>query len=222
MAKPKRSRGRPFVEEITESQRRTLRAIQDFIAHRKYPPSMQELADAMGMKPASAHGLVNQLERKGYVQREPKKARSLAVLRQPQEPTNELMPVPLVGNVAAGPLMLAEENILGEVLVESNLARRGRCFALKVAGESMKGAGLRNGYIVIVRQQPVAESVAMRTALEYVIGCPAGKTPSPRTVGNRLRHFRRRVVKEVYLDIKANEYDRGGSVWRLHHAAPPL
>ncbi len=165
MAKPKRSRGRPFVEEITESQRRTLRAIQDFIAHRKYPPSMQELADAMGMKPASAHGLVNQLERKGYVRREPKKARSLAVIRQPEELTNELVPVPLVGNVAAGPLMLAEENILGEVLVDSNLARRGRCFALKVAGESMKGAGLRNGYLVIVRQQPVAENGDIVVAL---------------------------------------------------------
>jgi len=64
-------------------------------------------------------------------------------------------------------------------------------------------------------------SNAMRAALENLVGCPAGKTPSPRAVGNRLRHFRRRVVKDVYLDIKANEYDRGGAVWRLHHAAPP-
>jgi hypothetical protein len=59
-------------------------------------------------------------------------------------------------------------------------------------------------------------SVAMRAALENVVGCPAGKTPSPRSVGNRLRHFRRRVVGCIYLDIKANEYDRGGAVWRIH------
>jgi len=166
MAKHKRGRGRPFVEEITDSQRRTLRAIQDFIAHRKYAPSMQELADAMGLSTAaSAHEQVIQLERKGYVQREPRKARSLAVIRQPEEAATELMPVPLVGSVAAGPLMLAEENVIGEVLVESNVAKRGRCFALKVTGESMKGAGLRDGYVVIVRQQPVAENGDIIVAL---------------------------------------------------------
>lgn len=165
MAKHQRSRGRPFVDEITDSQRRTLRAIQDFIAHKKYSPSMQELAEAAGINAASAHEQVNQLERKGYVQREAKKARSLSVIRQPEEPSSELLPVPLMGNVAAGPLMLAEENILGEVLVESSLASRGRCFALKIAGESMKGAGLRNGYIVIVRQQPVAENGDIVVAL---------------------------------------------------------
>lgn len=56
----------------------------------------------------------------------------------------------------------------------------------------------------------------MRAALENLVGCPPGKTPTPRQVGNRLRHFRRRVVSGVYLDSNPNEYNRGGAVWRLH------
>jgi repressor LexA len=158
MAKRKSNRGRPRVEGLTDSQRRTLVEIQHFIAHYKYAPSMAELAEAMGITPASAHEQVGQLERKGYIQREPRKARSLAVIRQADEEATELMPVPLVGRVAAGPLMWAEQNIEDEVLVESSVAKRGRCFALRVSGESMKGAGLRDGYVVIVRQQPVAEN----------------------------------------------------------------
>jgi len=157
MAQRKPGRGRPRVDGITDAQRRTLREIQDFIAHKKYPPTMKELAESLGVTPASAHEQVGQLERKGYVQRESRKARSLAVLREPDEETAELMSVPLLGMVPAGPPVLAEENIIGEVLVESGVARRGRCFALKVTGDSMKGAGLRDGYVVIVRQQPVAE-----------------------------------------------------------------
>lgn len=165
MAKRKPSRGRPPVEGLTESQRRALCEIQDFIAHKKYAPSMQELADALGITPASAHELVGQLERKGYVQRESRKARSLAVLRPADEQATELIRVPLVGRVAAGTPVLAEENIIGEVLVESNVAGRGRCFALRVAGDSMKGAGLMDGYVVIVRQQPVAENGDIVVAL---------------------------------------------------------
>lgn len=165
MAKRKPNRGRPPVEEITASQRRALCEIQDFIAHKKYAPSMQELADALGVTPASAHELVGQLERKGYVQRESRKARSLAVIRPADEQATELIPVPLVGRVAAGTPVLAEENITGEVLVESNVAGRGRCFALQVAGDSMKGAGLLDGYVAIVRQQPVAENGDIVVAL---------------------------------------------------------
>lgn len=165
MAKGTAKIGRPPIEEITDSQRRTLQAIQEFVAHKKYAPSMQELAGALGITPASAHEQVAQLERKGYVQREPRKARSLAVIRQADEKATELIPVPLVGRVAAGPLMLAEENIEGEVLVEAAVARRGRCFALRVSGESMRGAGLHDGYLVIVRQQPVAENGDIIVAL---------------------------------------------------------
>ena len=59
-------------------------------------------------------------------------------------------------------------------------------------------------------------SVAMRAALENLVGCPPGKAPTPRQVGNKLRHFRRRVINGAYLDVVAGEYHRSGAVWRLH------
>ena len=59
-------------------------------------------------------------------------------------------------------------------------------------------------------------SITMRAALENLVGCPPGKAPSARQVGNKLRHFRRRVVGGLYLDSNPNEHNRNGAVWRLH------
>jgi repressor LexA len=165
MAPNRKRRGRPQEDQITDAQRKTLKEVRDFIAHRKYPPTMKELGELLGVTAASAHQQVKQLERKGYVAREPRKARSLAVLREPQQQLAELVPVPLVGVVKAGPAMLAEENVLGDVMVDGSVAGRGRCFALRVSGDSMLDAGMAEGDIIIVRQQQVAESGEIVVAL---------------------------------------------------------
>ncbi|MEQ8785110.1 MAG: transcriptional repressor LexA [Pirellulaceae bacterium] len=154
--KQKRSPGRPRVDAITPRQRRTQRAIETHIRRHGFPPTIQELAELCGITPPSAHDQVNQLIRKGYLKREPRKARGLVVLRKLAAPVADLQSVPLVGCVAAGYPLLAEENVVGEVLVEG--LGLGRHFALEVAGESMKKAGIRHGDVVIVRQQPIAES----------------------------------------------------------------
>jgi repressor LexA len=73
--------------------------------------------------------------------------------------------VPVVGQVAAGQPLFAEENIVGEIFVEDRIARSGRCFALEIAGDSMVGAGINNQDFVVVRQQPVAESGDIVVAL---------------------------------------------------------
>jgi len=161
----RRTRGRPLNAEITEAQRKTLHELRNFIASRKYPPTMSELGDRLGMSAASAHQLVKQLERKGYVTSEPRKARSLSVVRDPEHRLEKLVPVPLVGMVAAGPALLAEENHLGEVLIDQSIAGRGRCFAIRINGDSMTGAGMNNGDVIIIRQQPVAESGEIVVAL---------------------------------------------------------
>lgn len=150
---------------ITAAQRRTLKEICDFITRRQFPPTMQELAELLGVRPATVHEHVTELVRKGYVKREPRKARGLAVVREPESEVEELVPILLRGMVTAGQPIFAEENILGEVLVESKLARRGGCFALRVSGDSMVNAGIRDGDVVIVRQQPVAESGDVVVAL---------------------------------------------------------
>jgi len=163
--RPERRRGRPISTEITEPQRRTLRAIQDFIGKRGFPPTSKELGDILGISSASAHEQVSQLVRKGYVRREARKARSLEVVEDPERDVAGLEPVPIVGRVAAGQPLLAEENIVGELLVEHDVVRGGRHFALEVQGDSMVRAGIGAGDLVVVRQQPVAENGDVVVAL---------------------------------------------------------
>jgi repressor LexA len=151
-------RGRRPVEEISDPQRSTLKEIRRFTNQRGFPPTMKELADILGISHASAHGQVNQLVRKGYLKREPRKARGIAIVRELEDLVPDLVAVPIVGLVAAGRPILAEENIIGEVLVEGRIARSGRCFALEVTGDSMVNAGIREHDLVVVRQQPVAEN----------------------------------------------------------------
>jgi len=97
-----RPRGRRPVQEITEPQRRTLKEIGLFTNRRGFPPTMKELADILGISHASAHGQVNQLVRKGYLKREPRKARGIAIIREPEDDIPDLVAVPIVGRVAAG------------------------------------------------------------------------------------------------------------------------
>ena len=157
MAKRKKP-GRPVVEKITDAQRETLQAIRDFINQHEYPPTMQELGKKLKISGPSAHQLVLHLERKGYVSRQPKQPRSLKVLREIEQQPSSLVSLELLGMVAAGEELWNDENRLGEVMVESTLISSGNYFALRVTGESMLNAGIRDRDIVIVRQQPVAES----------------------------------------------------------------
>jgi len=163
--KPGRRGRRPSLE-LTAPQRKTLAEIQDWIVRHSMPPTVQELADALGIAPASAHDQVNQLVKKGFLKREPRRARSLSVVRQaPANAPAQLVSIPILGTVVAGAPLLAEENVLGEVLVESKLIPAGRHFALRVQGDSMKDAGMVENDLLIVRQQPAAENGDIVVAL---------------------------------------------------------
>ena len=160
-----KARGRRPVEEITDPQRRTVHELRRFTNRRGFPPTIQELADILGISPPSVRDQIMQLVRKGYVRRESRKARGLTVIREPAAEMLELRAVPIVGSVAAGQPVLAEENIIGEILVDSRAVHSGRCFALEVRGDSMIGAGIHDQDLVVVRQQPVAESGDIVVAL---------------------------------------------------------
>lgn len=162
--KPKRP-GRPPATGLTEPQIRTLRLIRNQIVHRGYPPTIQELATALGITHASVHDQVNQIVRKGYLTRERRKARGLALGRIADGEVSSVVAVPIVGQVAAGKPILAQENIEGEVLVETRVTGQGRCFALKIKGDSMVGANIENGDLAIVRQQRAAENGDIVVAL---------------------------------------------------------
>jgi repressor LexA len=157
MENPPKRPGRKPTKELTESQARVLREVRDFIVDRGIPPTAKELADILGVAPATAHEQIGQLVRKGFLRREPNKARGLVLVREPESEVATLVSVPLVGAIAAGLPLLAEENVLGEVLVENRLVAAGRHFALRIVGESMRDASINDGDLVIVRQQPVAQ-----------------------------------------------------------------
>lgn len=166
-----RGRGRPRQDSITEGQAAALKSLIQAIDRDGIAPTMSELGDGLGISAASAHQLVVQLERKGFVRREPRKARSLRVVRRPDslnkfgQPISTMVPVPIVGVVKAGPAMLAEENRLGEVAVSRETVGRGPCFALRIDGDSMKDADMKDRDVVVVRQQPIAENGEIVVAL---------------------------------------------------------
>jgi repressor LexA len=156
-SKEPRRRGRKPATAPTPAQDRALSAIRRFAVRHGFPPTVKELGEELGIAPASAHELITALERKGCLHRSAGKARSLEILPNPAPPVEGLTAVPIVGRVPAGSPVLAIENVVGELLVDSRIAR-GRCFALKVKGDSMIDADINDGDYVIVRQQPLAES----------------------------------------------------------------
>lgn len=157
--------GRKPTAEISDAQLRTLKAIRRFIDQRGFPPTVAELGEMLGITNASAHDQISQLVRKGYLKRESGKARGLTIVQEPVGPVLNLVSVQVIGKVAAGAPILADENVIGEVLVESSVVSGGRFFALEVQGDSMKDAGINGGDTLIVRQQPVSQSGDIVVAL---------------------------------------------------------
>ncbi len=139
---------------LTARQEKLLRLIETIHATRGYVPSLQELAHAMGI--ASLQGVKDHLaalERKGYVRRTPGRRRAIEVLHRLVPLTGSL---PILGRVAAGRPLLAVENREGTLSLSPELLGTGEHFALRVQGDSMVEAGIRDGDYVIVRKQEAA------------------------------------------------------------------
>lgn len=148
-------------QRLTEQQRRFFELLLDFRRREGVMPSMRELQQLGGFRsPRSVGQYLEALERAGYIQRLPG-ARNVRLLRQ----TSDLLPdrsetvtVPVVGRVAAGLPLLAEENIAETRAVSRKLLRgAGQHFLLQVVGDSMNAAGIEDGDLVLVRQQVTAE-----------------------------------------------------------------
>jgi repressor LexA len=162
---------------LTQRQRRVLEVIRDSIDRRGYPPSVREIGEAVGLSSASsvAHQL-SVLQKKGWLRRDPNRPRALDV-RLPGETARPVTPVlegvaagaeegsaaaptyvPLVGRIAAGGPVLAEQAVEDVFPLPRELVGEGTLFMLKVAGDSMIEAAICDGDWVVVRQQPTAET----------------------------------------------------------------
>ncbi|UOE44768.1 transcriptional repressor LexA [Agromyces larvae] len=156
---------------LSPKQVSILEVIQSSVASRGYPPSMREIGDAVGLSSLSSvtHQL-NQLELAGYLRRDPNRPRALEVLIElpgsedrPADsgtaaPVGDAAMVPLVGRIAAGVPITAEQQIEEVFPLPRQLVGKGELFILKVVGDSMIDAAICDGDWVVVRSQPTAEN----------------------------------------------------------------
>lgn len=126
------------------------------------PPTLKEIADQFSITPPSAFAHVKRLDEEGYIKRRPRRRRSIRVIEAARSlavPVRQFLEVPVVGRVAAGDPIIADEHREGTLSIDPSLARGGgTIFALKVSGDSMIDADIREGDHLIVRQQPVADN----------------------------------------------------------------
>jgi repressor LexA len=151
---------------LTERNRRVLEVIRDWLDRFGYPPSVREIGEAVGLTSTSsvAHQL-RALERKGYLRRDPNRPRAVGVLAPDADNADELLGarprptyVPVVGRIAAGGPILAEQAVEDVFPLPKEIVGEGSLFLLKVVGDSMINAAITDGDWVVVRQQPNAEN----------------------------------------------------------------
>ena len=142
--------------QLTKRQQEILRVVQDHIARHGYPPTVREIGDAVGLTSSSTvHAHLQALESRGALKRDPTKPRALDLRDRQSTRSNGdgVRMLPLLGAIAAGTPILAEQNVEEEMAVPGILTTSGECFLLRVRGESMIRAGILDGDYVVVRRQ---------------------------------------------------------------------
>ena len=150
-------------EALTERQRQILHVIEQAMQDRGYPPSVREIGEAVGLNsPATVHTHLKALQDMGFIRRDPSKPRAIEVrFDTNSEVAMERRPsrhIPLIGDVAAGTNVLAQQNVEDLIPLPTDFTGEGELFMLRVRGDSMIEAGLLDGDFVVARQQQVAEN----------------------------------------------------------------
>jgi repressor LexA len=151
-----------MAEVLSGKRLEILDYIGQSLRERGYPPSVREIGQAVGLtSSATVHSHLAVLQREGFLQRDPTKPRAMTVQYDPSSkaalPTGRSRSVPLVGTVAAGTGVLAQENVEELYTLPEEFAGTGETFMLKVRGDSMIEAGILDGDYVVVRHQPDAD-----------------------------------------------------------------
>ena len=143
------------------TQERVLAYIQAEIRERGYAPSVREIADAVGLRSTSTvHGHLMRLEKKGLLYRDAMKPRAIGLTPQQDEDDlyEQIQEIPVIGQIAAGVPIIAEENIEEFIPLPTSLTGEGEHFILRVKGESMIQVGILSGDYIVVRRQPDAHN----------------------------------------------------------------
>lgn len=153
--------------KISAKQQEILEYIKNQILDHGYPPAVREICAAVNLKSTSSvHSHLATLEKNGYIRRDPTKPRAIEIVDDEFNLTRrELRNIPIIGEVAAGQPILAEQNIAGYFSVSSDDLPSGELFVLKVRGESMINVGIYDGDQIFVQQTPVARNGDIVVAL---------------------------------------------------------
>jgi repressor LexA len=140
---------------LTERQQAVLDYIRRQVHQKGYPPSIREIGLEFGIRSTNGvRTILDALERKGEINRTPRLSRSIELIKPPAAPSRPAMTrIPIVGRVAAGTPILAEQNVEGMIFVDRDLVSGDNTFALRVKGDSMVGAGIFDGDLVFARPQ---------------------------------------------------------------------
>lgn len=153
--------------KITDKQREILEYIKETILKKGYPPAVREICEAVRLKSTSSvHSHLEQLEKNGYIRRDPTKPRTIEIVDDTFNlARREVVNVPLLGTVAAGAPILAQENIENYFPIPVEMLPNKEIFMLKVKGDSMIDAGIYNGDRVIVAKADTARNGEIVVAL---------------------------------------------------------
>ena len=152
---------------LTKRQREILTYVMTNMQQRGYPPSVREIGTALGLTSSSTvHSHLTALEKKGFIHRDPSKPRAIEILKDgASQPPKRVVNVPVLGRIAAGQPLLAEENVEDVFPLPRDLIREDAAFILRVRGDSMIEAGILDGDYLVIRQQATANNGDIVAAL---------------------------------------------------------
>lgn len=192
------------MEGLTPRQQQVLEFIRESVRANGYPPTVREICSALNLSsPSTVHAHLANLERLGLIKRDPTKPRALDVVQD----LRPRPPLPLVGRVAAGQPILAEENIEELIDVPAFLRRDDDDFVLRVRGDSMADAGIFNGDFIVVHSQDQAQNGEIVVAL-------VGDEATTKRFYNEGRTVRLQPENELYepIIVNADEVELVGRV----------
>ena len=160
-------------EQLSKRQQQVYDFIDSYIANKGFGPTVREIGEALNLSsPSTVHVHLKSLEEKGYIQRDPLKSRSISLIKKTeaspsfgQSGSSNTIILPLVGRVAAGEPIYAEENIEDTITLPTEIVSDSASFMLTVRGESMIEAGINDGDYLVVKEQNTAQNGDIVVAL---------------------------------------------------------
>ena len=187
---------------LTARQEQVLGFIREFTHANGYPPTVREIGSELELSsPSTVHVHLGNLERLGFIRRDPTKPRALELVDEPRP----LRPLPLIGQVAAGTPILAEQNVEDFIEVPALLRRSDDDFLLRVEGDSMIDAGIHNDDLIVIHRQATADNGEIVVAL-------VGDEATTKRFFREAGHIRLQPANDLYEPIILDQVELVGKV----------